>query len=212
MSNQYYLTATPTTAATAVPQRWREAFPFGEVLNWDALLGAARPGDTAWLPVATPNWEARVAELLAKRPGVAVVVVSPVLQDPEGLRAFNAGARGYCHQLAVPTVLQEVRQVIEHGGFWLGPDLVQRLMAATRDVLQRSPNAPRPQVDLSVLSERELQVARAVADGKSNKEVAEQLHISERTVKAHLGVVFDKLGVRDRVQMVLYLSGGQARG
>jgi DNA-binding CsgD family transcriptional regulator len=45
-----------------------------------------------------------------------------------------------------------------------------------------------------------------VADGKSNREVAEQLFISERTVKAHLGAAFEKLGVRDRVQLVLHLQ------
>jgi two-component system, NarL family, nitrate/nitrite response regulator NarL len=207
MSKPFYLTAAPGTEAPA--QRWTAAFPDGVAADWGALLGAVRPGDTVWVPVATPAWEARVAELLAQRPGVLVVVVSTVLQDPEGLRAFNVGARGYCHQLAVPAVLKEVRQVVEHGGLWLGPELVQRLMNATRDVLQRSPNAPVPKADLSGLSDRERQVAQAVAAGKSNKEVADQLHISERTVKAHLGVVFEKLGVRDRVQMVLQLSGGQ---
>jgi two-component system, NarL family, nitrate/nitrite response regulator NarL len=207
MSKPFYLTTAP--GAEAPTQRWTAAFPDGVAADWGALLGAVRPGDTVWVPVATPAWEARVAELLAQRPGVLVVVVSTVLQDPEGLRAFNVGARGYCHQLAVPAVLKEVRQVVEHGGLWLGPELVQRLMNATRDVLQRSPNAPVPKADLSGLSDRERQVAQAVAAGKSNKEVADQLHISERTVKAHLGVVFEKLGVRDRVQMVLQLSGGQ---
>jgi two-component system, NarL family, nitrate/nitrite response regulator NarL len=206
MSKPFYLTTAP--GAEAPSQRWTAAFPDGVATAWGALLGAVRPGDTVWVPVVTPAWEARVAELLAQRPGVLVVVVSTVLQDPEGLRAFNVGARGYCHQLAVPAVLKEVRQVVEHGGLWLGPELVQRLMTATRDVLQRSPNAPVPKADLSGLSDRERQVAHAVAAGKSNKEVADQLHISERTVKAHLGVVFEKLGVRDRVQMVLQLSGG----
>jgi DNA-binding NarL/FixJ family response regulator len=135
-----------------------------------------------------------------------VVVLSSVPEQVEGLRALNAGARGYCHLLAAPVLLQEVAQVVSLGGLWVGPDLVQRLMAATRELLQRSPDAVRPAVDLSVLSERELQVARAVAEGQSNREVAEQLHITERTVKAHLGAVFEKLGLRDRVQLVLQLA------
>lgn len=207
MSQAFYLVPAPGTEAPS--PRWGSAFPDGVAAHWSHLLGAVRPGDTVWVPVATPDWEARVAELLAQRPGVLAVVVSTVLQDPEGLRALNVGARGYCHQLAVPAVFKEVRQVVEHGGLWVGPELVQRLMHATREVLQRSPNAPLPKVDLSGLSDRERQVAQAVASGQSNKEVADQLHISERTVKAHLGVVFEKLGVRDRVQMVLLLSGGQ---
>jgi DNA-binding NarL/FixJ family response regulator len=56
------------------------------------------------------------------------------------------------------------------------------------------------------LSARELQVAQAVAEGRSNKEVADLLSISERTVKAHLGAVFEKLGIRDRLQLVLFAA------
>ena len=59
-------------------------------------------------------------------------------------------------------------------------------------------------------SRLELEVALAVAGGKSNREVAEQLFIAERTVKAHLGAVFEKLGVRDRLQLALRLSGRAA--
>ncbi len=58
----------------------------------------------------------------------------------------------------------------------------------------------------AALSAREAQVARTVLAGRSNKEVAAQLFISERTVKAHLGAVFEKLGVRDRLQLVLRLA------
>jgi len=51
-----------------------------------------------------------------------------------------------------------------------------------------------------------VQVARAVSAGRSNKEVADKMFISERTVKAHLGAIFEKLGVRDRLQLVLRLA------
>jgi two-component system, NarL family, nitrate/nitrite response regulator NarL len=206
-TSHHFLASSAAQPPIQPSERWLLAFPNGQWSNWSTLKAQLKPGDTVWVPVAHADWEARVRELLAHQPACQVVVTSTVLQDPEGLRALNAGARGYCHALAVPAVLKEVAQVVAHGGLWLGPDLVQRLMAATRDALARSPNAPLPQVDLSVLSERERQVAQAVADGKSNKEVAEQLFISERTVKAHLGAAFEKLGVRDRVQLVLYLQG-----
>ena len=215
MSKQHFLVdarnaGLPGAVGMAPPERWLQAFPGGQWSNWATLQTAVGAGDTAWVPVTYPDWAARVADLLQRQPACRVVVVSGVPQDAEGLRALDAGARGYCHLLAVPEVMQEVAQVVAHGGLWVGPSLVQRLMAATREALQRSPNATPPQADVSVLSERELQVARAVASGKSNKEVAEQLFISERTVKAHLGAVFEKLGVRDRVQLVLHLAGQQA--
>lgn len=214
MSKPHFLVDARATSGASLltpPERWLQAFPDGQWSNWTTLEVSLRAGDTVWVPVTYPDWEACVSALLARQPACAVVVVSGVLQDAEGLRALNAGARGYCHLLAVPELMREVAQVVSHGGLWVGPSLVQRLMSATREALARSPNAQLPTVDLSPLSEREAQVARAVAAGKSNKEVAEQLFISERTVKAHLGAVFEKLGVRDRVQLVLHLAGSQTQ-
>lgn len=204
MSTQHFLT---TAASTPSPsERWLLAFPQGRWNNWATLQAAVRAGDTVWIPVTTPDWLEKITVLRQLQPQCHVVVVSSVPGDVEGLRALNAGARGYCHLLAVPELLREVEQVVVHGGLWVGPELVQRLMAATRDALARSPNVAVPASDMSLLSDREAEVARAVALGKSNKEVAEQLHISERTVKAHLGSVFEKLGVRDRVQLVLHMQ------
>jgi len=57
------------------------------------------------------------------------------------------------------------------------------------------------------LSEREVQVARLIANGASNKEIADRLVITERTVKAHLTAIFEKLGVRDRLQLSLRVNG-----
>ena len=211
MSLAYFLVhSTASSAALPTPsERWVQAFADGQWATWNNLLARVRPGDTVWMPVSQPQWPARIAELLAQRPGCLVVVLSSVPEDAEGLRALDAGARGYCHLQAVPELLREVEQVVVHGGLWVGPSLVQRLVAATRELVQRSPaSAGAAGCDLSGLSEREAQVARAVALGKSNKEVAEQLFISERTVKAHLGAIFDKLGVRDRVQLVLRLQSG----
>lgn len=202
----YFLASGERPDTALPPERWMVAFPQGQWSPWTSLSRAVKPADVVWVSVLVPDWKARVAELRTLQPACQVVVMSPVLEDEEGLTAINIGARGYCHLLASPDLLREVAQLVAHGGLWIGPELVQRLVAATRNLLDRSPNAPLPDTDLSVLSERELQVARAVADGKSNREVAEQLFISERTVKAHLGAAFEKLGVRDRVQLVLHLQ------
>jgi DNA-binding NarL/FixJ family response regulator len=191
------------------PERWVQAFPAGMWCPPAKLTATLQAGAVVWVPTVLSRWEERVRTLLAQHPGTQVVVASPVPEDSEGLRAIQAGARAYCHLQAVPGVLQEVDQVVRHGGLWVGPDLVLRLMRATQQALSGSPSAPLPEVDLSVLSERERQVALAVAEGRSNREVAQSLFISERTVKAHLGAVFEKLGVRDRVQMVLQLSASQ---
>ena len=206
MSRDLFLLRTAVQPPVMPPERWLRAFPDGRWCNWATLRQTMRGGDTIWIAVTHEGWLDMISTLLRSHAESRVVVLSPVPYEAEGLRAINAGARGYCHLLAVPELLREVAQVVRLGGLWVGPDLVQRLMSATRVLLDRGPEVVAQQADLSALSEREVQVARVVAAGKSNREVAHQLHISERTVKAHLGSVFEKLGVRDRVQLVLHLT------
>ena len=87
----------------------------------------------------------------------------------------------------------------------VGPALMARLLRALGARLTRA--APRADV-LDGLSAREREVAEAVAQGLSNKEIALRLALTERTVKAHLAAVFDKLGVRDRLQLVVKIGAG----
>lgn len=195
--------------------RWWMAFPqgvrFGKA-DRSALVEALQKADAApaavWLSTEYSDWPELLRTVLAQAPAARVVVVSGVPEDREGLRAIKEGARGYCHLFAVPEMLQEVAVVVQHGGLWVGPALVARLAAATWSLT--APQAsPQVQEDLQqLLSSRELEVAQAVARGLSNKEIAEKLFISERTVKAHLGSTFEKLHVRDRVQLVLRLNQG----
>lgn len=206
MARHHFLLPDSDVSWGLPPERWSRAFADGWAVNWPTLLQTVATHDTVWVPAAQDDWLARVAVLLRVQPACCVVVLSAAPTEAEGLRALDAGARGYCHLLAVSTLLLEVAQVVRLGGLWVGPELVQRLVAATRGLLEQGIPSPVLAIDLSALSERESQVARAVARGLTNREVAEQLHISERTVKAHLGSVFEKLGVRDRVQLVLQLS------
>lgn len=197
-----------------MPARWREAFPSGRALTEAALLdrlGSAESGvRLVWLSADDAGWQDRLARLRQAYPQERILVVSNVPEDEQGLVAINDGARGYLHASAVPELMQEAALVVAHGGLWVGPGLVQRLVAATRMVLsqRQATEAQRIPGSLDSLSGRELEVVRAVAAGMSNKEVARELAITERTVKAHLGSAFDKLGVRDRLQLVLYVSGG----
>lgn len=205
------------SSAAPVPARWREAFPVGQVFEAPGLLACLRGQPTTqclvWLSSADAQWRLYLRQILQVRPGTAVVLLSGTPDAQEGLYALNQGAHGYTHSHAVPALLQEVALVIEHGGLWVGPDLLQRLIGSTSAALARRP-APVETAAASVsalnpwelLSTREMEVARAVLEGRSNKEVAALLYICERTVKAHLGAVFEKLGVRDRLQLALCLS------
>lgn len=210
-----------SSPVVALPERLREAFADVQALDASALL-ARLPGQPAaqclvWLSSADAQWTPNLRQILQTQPDARVVLLSSAPNPQEGLSAINNGVRGYTHAYAVPALLQEVALVVEHGGLWVGPDLLQRLVGSTHAALARRPapaKAPAPAAAATApaanawatLSAREAEVARAVSAGRSNREVAALLFISERTVKAHLGAVFDKLGVRDRLQLVLRLS------
>lgn len=218
MSTQHFFLSSP---AAALPERLLEAFAGIKTLNADALLarlpGLSTEKSLVWLSNTDAQWPQALRQILQASPDARVVLLSGVLEPAEGLRALNDGARGYTHAYGVPALLQEVALVIKHGGLWVGPDLLQRLVGSTNAALAAqqavskaqlpavAPPSPGPNA-WATLSAREAQVARAVSAGRSNKEVAAKMFISERTVKAHLGAIFEKLGVRDRLQLVLRLA------
>jgi len=179
--------------------RWQEAFPDAALLTDADPLPAPASRDTVWLSTTVPDWRARLARIAAGSDAPAVVALSLQPGQNEALLALDAGARGYCHALSTPELLREVGTVVRLGGLWIGPDLMARVIGAVRQALP----AGAPAGAIEGLSPREQEVARAVATGCSNKEIARLLGITERTVKAHLGVVFEKLGVRDRLQLAL---------
>lgn len=95
---------------------------------------------------------------------------------------------------------------MRHGGLWVGPELLARVIRAAVPAARADADALAAGALLAALSAREREVAEAVAEGLTNKVVAARLGITERTVKAHLATVFDKLGVRDRLQLALRVS------
>ena len=127
---------------------------------------------------------------LAERVAVVVVTASERVED--ALAAVRAGARGLVFKrFAIETLMAALRTVLA-GHVWLPPELQSEM--ATR---LREPTEP-------ALTRREREVVRHVAAGLRNAEVAERLGITEVTVKTHVNNVFQKLGVRDRVQLTLY--------
>jgi two-component system, NarL family, nitrate/nitrite response regulator NarL len=184
--------------------RWREAFSHGAVLTPESLdAGALAAGTVLWACAQADKLPALVARLVRLRPDLPVVALD--LQPSQGTAAavLEAGARGYCHALATAPMLAQVAIVVSHGGLWVGPELMSRLVGATHRVASVA-GAVGPELDS--LTVRERAVAEEVARGATNKEVARNLGITERTVKAHLGAAFAKLGVRDRLQLALSLQ------
>jgi two-component system, NarL family, nitrate/nitrite response regulator NarL len=181
--------------------RWREAFEGALVVkSAGQALSRLGPGTVVWVDIAALD---SLAAIRTARPDVAIVAMTLAPKAEEAVRALGAGARGYCHALAAPEMLRQVALVVSNGGLWLGPDLMSRAAVAVAQAV--TPGA-RPALDVfEALTPRERAVALQVAEGASNKEIARRLDITLRTVKAHLSAIFDKLGVRDRLQLVLAL-------
>lgn len=182
--------------------RWCQAFPEARQVPAADMGVVTAPGDTVWVTSDTPAWSALIAEL--SRHEVLAVVLSLAPNEREALQALRAGARGYLHALAPAPLLRQAALVTANQGIWVPSDLMRRVLGATYRALGGEPSLPSD--ELAGLTKRERDVALAVASGQSNKEVARRFGITERTVKAHLGAVFRKLAVRDRMQLVLCLS------
>lgn len=182
---------------------WREAFP-------DLL--AARPekippdAGLVWvLPPVGEDLAVLVGRLQKALAGRSLIVLADEPLEEAAMAALAAGAAGYCNGHAAPQVLQQVATVVENGGVWIGQGLMQRLLAATARLLPARATAHEAWRD--TLTAREQEAAVALARGASNKEIARQLAITERTVKAHVGAMLEKLGARDRLQLSLIING-----
>lgn len=190
------------------PARWREAFPGSGAWSADTVDLPGLPGDCVlWACAPEADLPGLVARLQGSRPDLPVVALDLRPTQAVAARVFEAGARGYCHALATAPMLAQVAIVVSHGGLWVGPELMSRMVGATHRILS---GAPRTASALESLTARERAVAEEVVRGATNKEVARNLGITERTVKAHLSTAFAKLGVRDRLQLVLCLQARAA--
>jgi DNA-binding NarL/FixJ family response regulator len=196
--------------------RWLEAFPKAVVLAQGTFVESLPDGALVWLRLdASRPAPEQLAELHKAVGAARIVVLASQPDNEQALTLFSAGIRGYCNAHSTAANLRQVASVVQAGGLWIGEALMQRLLAATRTAILKTPVASLPQdvasraaADrLSALTGREQEVARAVATGSSNKEIARQLGITERTVKAHIGSVFQKLNARDRLHLALIVNG-----
>jgi DNA-binding NarL/FixJ family response regulator len=194
--------------------RWKEAFPKATVTTKSpALVNAST---CLWIFFSATQRKSDIASITTLTAlGAKVVVMTDSESTDQGFAALAAGANAYIHYLAIAEVLNRVAVSIHSGGLWLGADLMNKLVQSTLKAVSTLPPPPlaisathkaRLASSTAKLTDREGAVAEAVAAGKNNREIALELAITERTVKAHLSSAFKKLKVRDRLQLVLMLS------
>jgi DNA-binding NarL/FixJ family response regulator len=135
----------------------------------------------------------------ADHPGTQVVVLTTYSDDESILGALQAGALGYLTKDATRAEIGRAVLAAAAGQAVLDPAVQQRLLSAA----VRAP-AAQPDHDLDELTPRESDVLRLIAQGKSNREIARALYVSEATVKTHVNRIFAKTGSRDRTQAIRY--------
>ena len=135
---------------------------------------------------------------------VRVLVLTTFDLDEYAFGALRAGASGFLLKDVRPAELVAAIRTVAAGDAVVSPRVTRRLLEEYAQVLPLSP-AQREQAypQLSALTEREREVLVAVAQGLSNAEIAATLYVSEATVKSHVGRILAKLGLRDRVQVVV---------
>jgi DNA-binding NarL/FixJ family response regulator len=130
----------------------------------------------------------------------SVLMLTTFERDDYIFEALRAGASGFLLKNAAPEELVRAVRIVATGEALLAPSITRRVI---EDYATRS-TPPRQDTGLDDLTERELEVLRLLATGKSNAELAAQLYLGEGTVKTHISHVLGKLGLRDRVQAVVF--------
>ena len=143
-----------------------------------------------------------VPAVLRISPGTQVLVLTASDEKEEHVRAFKLGAKGVVLKDSARQTLMQAIHTVSTGQVWVDPRMTGALVEELSH-LGTDPGGFGAR-DENGLTERELEIVRLVASGYKNKEVGHQLTISERTVKTHLTNIFQKLGVRDRVGLVMY--------
>jgi DNA-binding NarL/FixJ family response regulator len=182
----------------------------GEAGNGTEALEQARrvEPDVVLMDLVMPGLDGvgAMRQLRERSPQIRVIVLTSFLDDDRLMPAIRAGAAGYLLKDVDPAELAQAVRTASAGQAMLNPAVAARLVAAIAE-------NPAPGVQLERLTRREQEVLEQIAHGRSNKRIALELGISEKTVKAHVGHLLAKLGVADRTQAALLaVSEGRVGG
>jgi len=170
----------------------------GEAADGEAAVAAAErlSPDVVLMDVVMPGIDGVEAlrRICERRSQTRVVMLTSYADERQAMEAVDAGASGFLLKDASPRDVVAAIRAAHRGEAVLHPSVAAKLLAERR----------RPPAAHADLTARELEVLRLIARGLQNKQIAAQLHLSEKTVKTHVSAILRKLGVADRTQAAMY--------
>ncbi|WP_409419331.1 LuxR C-terminal-related transcriptional regulator [Marinomonas sp. RS-M-Aa-14] len=167
---------------------------------YDLLTQASSDFRYCFVYLEDQTFSQQVEDVVALRsafPKQKVIVFPNQASQSAALRLFSVGVSGQCAPYIGKEQLSLVLSVVGSGEIWGGKAFIQQL------IMQSAATATSYDRELEDLSERELDVAQFIAKGLSNKQIALEMNITERTVKAHLTSIFKKTNTKDRLALAL---------
>ncbi len=178
----------------------------GQATNGHEAVSLARElrPDVCLFDIRMPGLDGVEATRQLAGPGVeepfAIVVITTFDLDEYVLGALKAGARGFLLKDAGPELLVQAIEAAAEGHALISPDITGRLLSTLAGLERAAP----PAQPIDPLTDREEEVLLAVARGRTNAEIAAELHITLSTVKTHVGALMTKLGARNRVEVAMW--------
>lgn len=198
---------------------WNILLENGESLllsDFSDLLWRAKTSDKGLVLIDTKTdgfaGMQNISDLKRINQNLKILVIAIDLTTEDELSALAAGASGSCKSNLLPDKIRQIFTTVQDGGVWISsaglPHLLQRLKRLEELTNHNSQKSVTDQKHekISSLTPREREIVELVANGDCNKIIASKLNIADRTVKAHLSVIFQKLKVNDRLQLALLVN------
>lgn len=149
------------------------------------------------------DWQSFIADSQVPVDKIAIADDIPGVEAM--LRYTQQGIRAYCNSYMAAPHYQQLIQLLNNKQSWYPPELLTQALSLAHQSVDQALHESYDE-KLQLLTPREKQIALSVGEGKSNKVVALEYDISERTVKAHLTHIFEKWNIKDRMELVIYLK------
>lgn len=169
-------------------------------------LELAEPTEAIGLVHISSVAPAEIDGLCQRLPALKWIALSDVPNDREGLSLLGQGFRGYLNAYPTASVFAEVLAVVARNDIWAGPALTQKLLKQFLQQQSGGIDEVEPPQENYQLTERESGVLDLLLVGCSNKEIARELNITERTVKSHVTSILKKTETKDRLTLILKLN------